>query len=315
MSFSSEVKEELFGHIGSSRHCQIAEVAAIIDAAGAVRADDSGNLTLYLQDDNSLVVRKFFTLLKKAFNIGTSILEGVADVRAEGRIYRPVLTDQTSIRSVLGAIRMIDDKGQVRDLQDGVSPMVTRNSCCKRAFLRDSFLCLGSISDPNKGYHLEYVCDREIQALSLKEMIESFDIEARIVRRKKYYVLYFKEGAGIVDLLNIMEAPVSLMNLENLRIVKEMRNSINRRVNCEVANITKTVNAASKQIEDITYIKDHYGFDNLQPILREMAQVRLENPDATLSELGRLLDPEVGKSGVNHRLRKLSDLADKLRGN
>ena len=140
-------------------------------------------------------------------------------------------------------------------------------------------------------------------------------LEARIVQRKKYFVLYIKEGAGIVDLLNIMEAHVSLMKLENLRIVKEMRNSINRRVNCEVANITKTVNAASKQIEDITYIKEHYGFDNLPMNLREMAEVRLENPDATLSELGQILDPPVGKSGVNHRLRKLSDLADKIRGN
>ena len=315
MSFSSEVKEELFGHIGSSRHCQIAEIAAIIDAAGLVKTDENGNYILYLQDDNELIVRKFFTLLRKAFNIGTSFLEGDADAKEGGRIYRPVLTDQEGIRSILGAIRMITDDGKVRDLQIGVSPMVTRNSCCKRAFLRDSFLCLGSISDPNKGYHLEYVCDREAQALFLKEMIESFDVEARIVRRKKYYVLYFKEGAGIVDLLNIMEAPVSLMKLENLRIVKEMRNSINRSVNCEVANLAKTINAANKQIEDITYLKEHYGFDNLQPILREMAEVRLENPDATLTELGQLLDPAVGKSGVNHRLRKLSDLADKLRGN
>ena len=315
MSFSSEVKEELYSHIGSSRHCQIAEVAAIIDAAGLVKADEKGDYVLYLQDDNELIVRKFFTLLRKAFNIGTSFLEGNADAKAGGRIYRPVLTDQEGIRSILGAIRMLDDDGKLRDLRKGVSPMVTRNSCCKRAFLRDSFLCLGSISDPNKGYHLEYVCDREVQALFLKEMIESFDVEARIVRRKKYYVLYFKEGAGIVDLLNIMEAPVSLMKLENLRILKEMRNSINRTVNCEVANMAKTINAATKQIEDITYLKEHYGFDNLQPILREMAEVRLENPGATLSELGQLLDPAVGKSGVNHRLRKLSDLADKLRGN
>ncbi len=175
-------------------------------------------------------------------------------------------------------------------------------------------MCLGSISDPNKGYHLEYVCDREEQAERLREMIESFDIKAMIVRRKKYFVLYIKEGAGIVDLLNIMEAPVSLMNLENLRIVKEMRNSINRRVNCEVANITKTVNAATKQIEDITFLRDHYGFENLPVNLREMAEVRLEHPDSTLLELGRFLDPVVGKSGVNHRLRKLSELADKIKG-
>ena len=116
-----------------------------------------------------------------------------------------------------------------------------------------------------------------------------------------------------MDLLNIMEAPVSLMNLENLRIVKEMRNSINRRVNCDVANIAKTVNAATKQIEDITYIRDHYGFNKLTKGLREMAEVRLDHPESTLGELGKFLDPPVGKSGVNHRLRKLSELAEKIR--
>lgn len=314
MSFSAEVKEELSKHIGSSRHCKLAEIAAIIECAGYLD-EKNGKYTLYIQADNALVARKFFTLLKKAFNIETNILEGIPDIKENGRVYRPVMLDGKDLRSVLGAIKLIDTEGNILDIQNGVSLMVTRNTCCKRAFLRDSFLCLGSISDPNKGYHLEYVCINEMQARHLQDMIESFDIEAKIVSRKKYHVLYIKEGSGIVDLLNIMEAPVSLMNLENLRIVKEMRNSINRRVNCEVANITKTVNAASKQIEDITYIKDHYGFDNLQVGLREMAEVRLENPEATLVELGRMLDPVVGKSGVNHRLRKLSDLADKLRGN
>jgi DNA-binding protein WhiA len=269
---------------------------------------------LYLQADNPLVVRKFFTLLKKAFNIGTSILADVPDYKENGRVYRPVLQDSKALYSVLGAIKMIDSDGNVRDSSTWMSQQVTRNSCCKRAFLRDSFMCIGSISDPNKGYHLEYVCTTQEQADGLQEMTKSFDIDARIVRRKKYFVLYIKEGAEIVDLLNIMEAPVSLMNLENLRIVKEMRNSINRRVNCEVANITKTVNAATKQIEDITYIRDHYGFENLQVNLREMAEARLEHPDATLLELGKFLDPPVGKSGVNHRLRKLSELADKIKG-
>lgn len=313
MSFSSEVKEELSKRIGSSRHCQLAEISAIVTCIGHVEMNEATGAVLYLQTDNAQVLRKFFTLLKKAFNIVTSILEGIPDVKAGGRNYRPVLDSEHGAESVLKAIRLIDQNGNLRNPDDGVSQMVTRNSCCKRAFLRDAFLCIGSISDPNKGYHLEYVCSSPELAQQLSEMTLSFDIEARIVQRKKYYVLYIKEGSGIVDLLNIMEAPVSLMNLENLRILKEMRNSINRKVNCEVANITKTVNAATKQVEDITYIRDHYGFNKLQEGLREMAEVRLEHPDATLLELGKFLDPPVGKSGVNHRLRKLSELADKLR--
>ncbi|MBO6239730.1 MAG: DNA-binding protein WhiA [Butyrivibrio sp.] len=306
MSFSSEVKEELERHTGSSRHCQLAELAAIIFMTANIEIKDGRAFRLSLQTDNSMVSRKFFTLIRKAFNIRNSIPQS-------GQEIKPVIEDTALIEDLLRAIKMMDTEGNIKDINEGINPMVTRNSCCKRAFLRDSFLCVGSISDPNKGYHLEFVCTLESQALYLQSLIESFDIEARIVRRKKYYVLYIKEGAGIVDLLNIMEAPVSLMNLENLRIVKEMRNSINRRVNCEVANITKTVNAATKQIEDITYIKDHYGFNKLQEALRQMAEVRLEHPDATLLELGTYLDPPVGKSGVNHRLRKLSELADKIR--
>ncbi len=257
MSFSSEVKEELSKHIGSSRHCQLAELAAIVTCSGYVGKDDNGKTLLYLQTDNAQVLRKFFTLLKKAFNIVTSILEGIPDARSDGRIYRPVLDMDHGAESVLKAIRVMDLEGNLRSPDDGFSQMVTRNSCCKRAFLRDCFLCIGSISDPNKGYHLEFVCSVEALARQIGTLIESFDIEARIVQRKKYYVLYIKEGAGIVDLLNIMEAPVSLMNLENLRILKEMRNSINRRVNCEVANIAKTVNASTKQVEDIVYIRDN----------------------------------------------------------
>ena len=179
--------------------------------------------------------------------------------------------------------------------------------------MRGAFLCCGSMSDPSKGYHLEFVCADEAQAEQLQEVIGTFDIEAKIIQRKKYHVVYLKEGAGIVDLLNVMEAHRSLMELENLRILKEMRNSINRRVNCETANIGKTVQAATRQVEDILFIKEHYGFSKLPDNLREMAEVRLEYPDAALKELGEYLNPPVGKSGVNHRLRKLSELADKLR--
>ena len=198
------------------------------------------------------------------------------------------------------------------DRQGAVDSRFIQKSCCRRAFLRGAFLCVGSISDPEKGYHLEFVCTGEIRARQLQRLIQEFDIEARILIRKKYHVVYIKEGAGIVDLLNVMGAHMSLMNLENLRILKEMRNSINRRVNCETANITKTVNAASRQIEDILYLRDHYGLQKLPPALRRMAEVRLEYPDAPLKELGQYLEPPVGKSGVNHRLRKLSELAQQV---
>lgn len=183
-----------------------------------------------------------------------------------------------------------------------------------RAFLRDAFLETGSMSNPEKGYHLEFVCEDEKRAHELIETMRKFEIIAKTVQRKRYTIVYIKESEDIVKLLNVMGAHKCLMDLENLRILKDMRNSINRRVNCETANISKTVSAANKQIEDIQYIKKHYGFDDLTENLREMAEIRLEYPDATLKELGEYLVPPVGKSGVNHRLRKLSELADSIRG-
>ena len=133
------------------------------------------------------------------------------------------------------------------------------------------------------------------------------------MERKKHFVVYVKEGAGIVDILNVMEAHNSLMDLENIRIVKEMRNSVNRKFNCEMANLNKTVSAAVRQIEDIKYISDTVGLSYLSKPLMEIAAVRLENPDSSLKELGELLSSPVGKSGVNHRLRKISEIADDLR--
>ena len=287
MSFSGEVKEELAKHISSARHCQIAELAALLGFCGQYGRDASGGYTIGFQTENEAVVRKSFTLLQKTFNIDND--------------------------ATLSEEQMQDFYSMFGDLEAPVSQKLIKNSCCQRAFLRGAFLSIGSISDPQKGYHMEFVCTDEAKAEQLRKVIQGFEIDAKIVMRKKYYVVYLKEGAAIVDLLNIMEAHVALMNLENLRIVKEMRNSINRRVNCETANISKTVNAASRQIEDIEYLREHYGFKKLPENLRQMAEVRLDYPDAPLKELGGYLDPPVGKSGVNHRLRKLSEIADRIR--
>ena len=314
MSFSSDVKIELEKQVASARHCQLAELSAIILYIGYTERDNSGRYAVYLPEDADRVSRKFFTILKKAFNIDTDVRMDEPAIQRHGKLFRQVLCGTDEVLSVLKAIHLTNDDGTVRSPSEGVNPMLVMKSCCKRAFLRDAFLCVGSVSDPSKSYHLEFACSNLKQAEDLKQMIESFDIDARIIVRKKYHVVYIKESTAIVDLLNVMEAPVSLMNMENERIVKEMRGAINRRVNCETANITKTVNASSRQTMDILYIRDHYGLENLPESLRDMAQVRLQYPDATLLELGKYLDPPVGKSGVNHRLRKLSELADKLRG-
>lgn len=287
MSFSHDVKEELAGRMASARHCQIAELAALLHFAGQYGRDGEGNFTIGFQTENESVIKKGFTLLQKTFTIDTDV--------------------------VIGEEKMQELHQKFGDLSEPADELLVKNSCCRRAFIRGAFLGVGSVSAPEKGYHLEFVCTNEEKAKQLQALIQSFDIETKIILRKKYYVLYMKEGKAIVDLLNVMEAHVALMNLENLRILKEMRNSVNRRVNCEAANITKTVNAARKQIEDIMLLKERYGFENLPENLREVAQLRLEYPEVSLKELGELLENPVGKSGVNHRLRKLSEMADELR--
>ena len=183
----------------------------------------------------------------------------------------------------------------------------------KRRALREAFLQSGSISDPEKCYHFEMVFTEYESAAQIKRMIESFRLDAKIVERKGHYVVYLKEGAQIADMLRIMEAPVALMEFENVRILKEMRNSINRQVNCEAANLGKTISAAVKQVEDIRFICSKVGLENLPEGLAETAKKRLEYPEATLKELGELMDPPLGKSGVNHRLKKLSELAEDLK--
>lgn len=313
MSFSSKVKEELSRQWSPARHCQIAETAAVLSLCGRVKISASDHYAIEIHTENLAVARKYFTLLKKTFNIRTdvSIRSGINPGRS--RTYIVAVREHEEALKVLQAVKLINSQGEIGENLSLIRNVVLQNACCRRAFIRGAFLAAGSISAPEKFYHFEIVCPTEPKAEQLKNIIATFDIEAKIVPRKKYYVVYIKEGSQIVDILNVMEAPVSLMELENIRIVKEMRGSVNRQVNCETANINKTVSAAVKQIEDIRFIQSVAGLSGLPESLQEMARIRLERPEATLKELGEALEPPVGKSGVNHRLRKLSLVAEELR--
>lgn len=313
MSFSSDVKDELSRQLNKSRHCQIAEITAIIGFCGKVQINYNNSYCVKVQTENIAVARKYYLLLKRAFGIQADItIRQSKNLRKQKNYIVSILNHEDSVR-VLQAAKLINQAGQMQKSLSLVNNLVIQQSCCKRAFIRGAFLSAGSISDPSKFYHFEIVCTTMDKAEQLKAIINSFQIDAKIVQRKKYYVVYIKEGAMIVEILNVMEAHVALMNLENVRIVKEMRNSVNRKVNCETANINKTVSAAVRQIEDITYIQEHTGLHVLSDGLEEIAVLRLENPDVSLKELGMMLNPQVGKSGVNHRLRKISNFANDLR--
>ena len=274
--------------------------------------DSREKYSVKVRTENLSVARKYFTLLRKTFNIETEVFV-TTNKSNENVSYTVIVKKHEDAMKVLQASKLIDHAGEIGEEFSVVKNMILRHNCCKRAFIRGAFLAAGSMSNPEKSYHIEIVCMAMKKAEQLKSVINSFGLDAKVVGRKKSYVVYLKEGSQIVDLLNIMEAPIALMEMENIRILKEMRNSVNRKVNCETANINKTVSAAMKQVEDIRYIRDTIGLKELPEGLRDIAELRLEYPNETLKELGDLLQTPLGKSGVNHRLRKLSEIAEHLK--
>ena len=295
MCFASIVKEELSKKISGARHCQIAELAAIYSFGGSFVQKNKENSYIVFNCENVLVANKCFTLMKKAFTIysGCDFVNQIA-------------YDEKSLTI------SVNDKELCEKIQDALESFsVTERTCCRRAYLRGAYLCGGSTTDPGKSYHLEIVCKNKKSADKIIELFETFDVDAKLVERGRYYIVYIKDSNKIVLALNVFEAPVALMEYENTIIMKEMRNSINRQNNCDVANLNKTVSAAQSVISDIKQLMGTAEYENLPDNIKEVAMLRVEYPDASLKELGEMLTPPLGKSGVNHRLRKLSEMSRK----
>lgn len=277
----------------------------MLAACGKVLPAEGGGYLLRVHMERPEAAEKCMQLLKELFDLTRRQMSGSESVIS--------VTDPEASSRILQAAKLKFSIGSESGTSLAADHLVVQNTCCKRAFIRGAFLCSGSVNDPEKAYHFEIVLPEEDRARQMQNIINSFSIDAKVILRKKYFVVYVKEGSQIVDLLNIMEAHNSLMKFENIRIVKEVRNSVNRQVNCEAANISKTVTASSRQIDDIMFIRDKVGFDNLSEGLEEIARLRIEYPEATLKELGSMSSPPIGKSGVNHRLRKLGEIAEGYR--
>lgn len=313
MSFSLKVKEELASVLPPARHCRLAELAAIISAGGHIYTTDDGRHYIRLHYETPYAVSKCQHIIYKTFGYEPDVaVRYNKDTR--NRTYIMSVMDSDMAIKILLATRLMEPDGSINRDMSLVSTVGISNMCCKRAFLRGAFLAGGSISDPEKSYHFEIVSSGEPKAIQVMDAMKAFELDARMVERRRCHVVYLKEGAQIVDILNVMGAHRSLMELENVRVVKEVRNSVNRKVNCETANLSKTVNAAVKQIEDIEYIRENAGLNTLSEGLEEIAELRVKYPDTPLAQLGQMLSPPVGKSGVNHRLRKISRIAEELRG-
>ena len=311
MSFSRRTKNELSRLVVNKPCCQLAELSALVRFGGIIQLSSGRRLALNIVTENAAVARRVFTMLKKVLGIPVEIAVRKKTRLRKNNSYLVRIPPQADVGEVLSKLKIL---GEENSLDLKLKTDFLKNKCCRRAFLRGAFLGCGSLSDPVKANHLELVVEDSDNAEQLKELINSFGLQAKTVKRKNKWIVYLKDGEEIVIFLNLIKAYSALLNYENIRIVKDVRNNVNRIVNCETANLTKMVNAAVRQIEVINWIKDHVGLDYLPPNLKELAEIRLQYPEKSLKELGEMLDRPIGKSGVNHRMRRIEEIAEELKG-
>lgn len=313
MTFSSIVKNEISKLSSESKCCQLAELSALIKMTGTIQIHGRNNIGIKLSTENASIARMLFSLIKDIFDVNTRIAVRRNKQLKKNNNYTLFIDTQTGAEDILVATGILSKTDGGMKINYKLPHKLVKKPCCKKAYLRGVFLGGGSISDPEKTYHLELVTNNSEYAESIKKLVNSYDLNAKVVNRKGNFVLYLKEGEQIVDFLNVIGAHKALLNLENVRIYKEMRNNVNRIVNCETANLSKIVNASMRQINNIELIKARIGFDKIPEGLAEIAELRLKYPDASLKELGEMMSPPIGKSGVNHRLRKLDEIAEKIK--
>ena len=320
MSFSSELRGELCKRIDRGTHCRIAELAGIIVLDGKLKELD-GRAALSIRMEKDEVVETAEKLLQMLFGIEQEALDILPRKQGGARVRIRRKEDLERIFETC-KLRTVDDDSGVRlpevsmgmDLRLDTEDIVLSKSCCRNAFLRGTYLAAGSVSDPKSQYQFEIVTDRDSVTRQVLTALNSFGISGHVTERKFSQVVYIKEAGAISEILGQLGAANSMMEFENVRILKEIRNHVNREVNCDTANMTKVANASVKQISEIRKIEETIGLSSLPDGLEELARLRLLNPDLSLKELGELLTTPLGKSGVNHRLRKLSEISQRLPG-
>lgn len=313
MSFSSKVKNEICRYINLSDKEALAELSAIMRASGTLTFAGNRKVSFKISTENAAIARLVFRILKCRFNVHTKIMIKRSNSFKKNNVYIIVITEDMNLKTLLKETEVLKENDGILYLNYDISDNLLCSDEAKRAYIRGAFLGGGSISNPEKTYHLEFVTHNEDYAKNLSKLINSYKLLSKVIQRKNSYIVYIKEGEQITNLLTIIGAYTSLLELENVRIMKEMRNNVNRLVNCETANLSKTVNAAVRQVQSIRLIEKEIGLKRLPKNLREVAELRLKYPDESLKELGEMLNPPVGKSGVNHRLRRIEKIAEELR--
>jgi len=307
MSFAAQTKKELT-MVEADSCCERAELSALIRMNGSVSIS-SRKVVLDISTENAAIARRIYSLIKKHFDVHTELLVRKKMRLKKNNVY--IVRIPTRVQEILSELGIVSE-GFVFLL--GINKDIVRKSCCKRSYLRGAFLAGGSVNNPEgSSYHLEISSMYEEHCHALVDLANKFSLNARCIERKKGFIFYIKEGEKIIELLNIVGAHQALFKFEDVRIMRDMRNSVNRIVNCETANLNKTIGAAVRQIDNIRLLQKEVGLENLPDKLKEVAEVRMQHPDLNLKEVGEMLKGTVSKSGVNHRLRKIDELAEKIR--
>ncbi|CAM3902628.1 DNA-binding protein WhiA [Mesobacillus zeae] len=308
MSFASETKKELT-NLDVKGCCSKAEMSALIRMNGSL-SFSSRELVVDIQTENAAIARRIYTLIKKNYDSQVELLVRKKMRLKKNNVYIVRLKD--SAREILEDLKIL---GEGFSFIYRISDDLVKKKCCKRSYLRGAFLAGGSVNNPEtSSYHLEIFSLYQEHNESLCELMNKFELNSKTLERKKGFITYLKEAEKITEFLNIVGAHNALLRFEDIRIVRDMRNSVNRLVNCETANLNKTIGAALRQVENIRYIRDTVGLHILPDKLREIAELRVNYQDVTLKELGEMVSGgSISKSGINHRLRKIDEIAEKLR--
>ncbi|WP_102273855.1 DNA-binding protein WhiA [Cytobacillus massiliigabonensis] len=308
MSFASETKKELT-NLEAKDCCGKAELSALIRMNGSLSFSNR-KLIVDIQTENAAIARRIYILIKKNYHVQVELLVRKKMRLKKNNVYIVRLSEKA--REILDDLKIISE-GFV--FTHNISESLIKKKCCKRSYLRGAFLAGGSVNNPEtSSYHLEISSLYKEHNDSLCELMNTFNLNSKTLERKKGFITYLKEAEKITEFLSVIGAHNALLRFEDIRIVRDMRNSVNRLVNCETANLNKTIGAAIRQVENIRYIDETVGLHILPDKLREIAELRVAYQDVTLKELGEMVSGgNISKSGINHRLRKIDEIADKLR--
>ena len=308
MSFSSDVKTELCSVAVTKGHCQRAELAGIVYMAATLSLGRQG-LGFSISTEHPEVVKRTLSLIEKLYGIKAR-LEAVAQHPKKTTTYVIGIFGDAQTKGILQHLGL--SAGLYLTAVDAVYSEIIKRDCCKQAFVRGAFLGGGSIAAPQKRYHIEFVSGSQVLSGLLLDVLKNWGLNAKGIPRKQDYVIYLKESEHIIELLTRLGGYASVLELENIRILKEINNNINRAYNCDTANINRMIAGAEEQIQCIRQIEETIGLSSLSKGLQETAKLRLAYPSASLAELAQLSQEGTSKSGINHRMRKLKEIANSL---